>query len=267
MNRTIILIVAAIAVAVGGFTAWHAMHPEKLPPPVVATPAPPPVAPPAAAPVIEHPVGEAPLASDSGTASQVPLDHSDAALRPALAGLFAGHALPSFLHVDRIIRNIVATIDALPRSSVSPTVMPVDPATGRMAVADVDGTPTIAADNDARYAPYVDAMQAVDTRLAASVYLQYYPLFQQAYQELGYPNGYFNDRLVSVIDLLLATPQIDGPIKLAQPKVVYVFADPALESLPAGQKIMLRIGRHNADIVKAKLREFRGHIVRTPPPH
>ena len=43
------------------------------------------------------------------------------------------------------------------------------------------------------------------------MYKQYYPLFQQAYVDLGYPEGYFNDRLVEVIDHLLATPGRDRP--------------------------------------------------------
>ena len=45
----------------------------------------------------------------------------------------------------------------------------------------------------------------------ASLYLHFYPLFQQAYQSLGYPNGYFNDRLVATIDNLLAAPDVSGP--------------------------------------------------------
>jgi hypothetical protein len=266
MNRTVIIVAAIVAAVNAGVPGWYALRTPPAPPPVVAPPAPPPPPAPPATPAIANPVGEAPLAASTAPVEPVPLDHSDAAMRPALSGLFAGHALPPFLHLDRIIRNVVATVDALPRASVSPTVMPVDPVPGHMAVANDGGAPVIAADNDARYTPYVEALKAADMRLAASVYLEYYPLFQQAYQELGYPNGYFNDRLVSVIDLMLATPTIEGPIHLAQPKVVYVYADPALEALPAGQKILLRIGKANADVVKAKLREFRAQITKSPPP-
>jgi len=266
MSRPFILIAAAIAAVVAGIAGWYAWHQTPPPaPPVVATPAPPAVVEAPTAPAVQHPVEEAPLAAESAPAETVPLDHSDATMRDSLAALFTGHALPSFLRVDRIIRNIVATVDALPRDNVSPTVIPVNPAPGRMAVGDAAGATTIAADNALRYAPYIDVMKAVDSKVAAGVYLKYYPLFQQAYRELGYPNGYFNDRLVQVIDLLIATPDVQEPIKLEQPKVVYVFADPALEALPSGQKIMLRIGHDNAAIVKAKLREFRSHIVRTPP--
>jgi hypothetical protein len=82
---------------------------------------------------------------------------------------------------------------------------------------------------------------------------------------LGYPGTYFNDRVVEVIDHLIATPEIEGPLGLVQPKVLYEFADPKLEQLSAGQKILLRIGRANADKVKAKLREIRQALVSLPP--
>ena len=97
----------------------------------------------------------------------------------------------------------------------------------------------------------------MDSEALVAAYVQYYPLFQEAFQELGYPSGYFNDRLVEVIDHLLATPDIDEPILLHKPKVVYQYSDPQLELLSAGQKIMLRIGSDNAVIIKQKLAEIR----------
>jgi len=92
-------------------------------------------------------------------------------------------------------------------------------------------------------------------------------LFQSAYQNLGYPNGYFNDRLVQVIDSLLATPQLSGPIELSRPNVLYTFADPKLEALPAGEKLLLRMGPDNAAVVKGKLKELRAIVTAAPPKH
>ena len=46
----------------------------------------------------------------------------------------------------------------------------------------------------------------------ASIYVRYYPLFQEAYEELGYPGRYFNDRVIEIIDHLLQTPDIVEPI-------------------------------------------------------
>jgi hypothetical protein len=111
----------------------------------------------------------------------------------------------------------------------------------------------------------VSILDKVDMQRLVAVYLHFYPLFQKAYQDLGYPNGYFNDRLVQVIDGLLDTPQVSGPIQLSRPNVMYVFADPALEARPAGQKILIRMGPENASAVKSKLLELRAAITSAPP--
>jgi hypothetical protein len=118
----------------------------------------------------------------------------------------------------------------------------------------------IAADNSTRYAPVVALVHAIDSKQLVAIYIRFDPLVQQAYRDLGYPDGYFNDRLVAVIDHLLATPSVKQPIALVQPKVLYQYADPELEALSAGQKAMLRIGPENAAVVKAKLREIRFRV-------
>jgi len=82
---------------------------------------------------------------------------------------------------------------------------------------------------------------------------------------LGYPNGYFNDRLVQVIDVLLATPEPTAPIELVRPNVMYTFADPNLEARPAGQKLLMRMGPENAAAIKAKLTELRAIVTAAPP--
>jgi hypothetical protein len=114
----------------------------------------------------------------------------------------------------------------------------------------------------------VTLAENVDLRQAVAAYVRLYPLFQRAYEELGYPGRYFNDQLVEVIDLLLATPDVTGPLKVRPPNigvtlpperpwVLYEFDDPALQSLAAGQKILLRMGPVNERRVKARLAELR----------
>ncbi len=159
-----------------------------------------------------------------------------------------------------LIRNIVATIDNLPRSKAAPRLWPVQPTSGALATMSAGDNLVIAADNSTRYAPVVALVHAIDSKQLVAIYVRFYPLFQQAYRDLGYPDGYFNDRLVAVIDHLLATPSVRQPIALVQPKVLYQYADPELEALSAGQKAMLRIGPENAAVVKAKLREIRFRV-------
>ena len=92
-------------------------------------------------------------------------------------------------------------------------------------------------------------------------YVGLYPLFQRAYEELGFPGKYFNDRLIEAIDDLLETPELDAPVKLLRPRVLFEFAEPDLETRSAGQKILLRMGPENAARVKAKLWEIRRELL------
>jgi len=83
--------------------------------------------------------------------------------------------------------------------------------------------------------------------------------------ELGFPGSRFHDRLLEAIDDMLGAPAPAGPVKLVRPKVLYQFADPELENLSAGQKIIVRMGAENAAKVKAKLRELRRELAARPP--
>ena len=182
------------------------------------------------------------------------------AMREALANLFKGNKLPAFVQPMNLIRNIVATIDNLPRSKAAPRLWPVQPTPGPLSTINAGDNLVIAPNNSVRYAPFVALVHAVDSKQLVAIYVRFYPLFQQAYRELGYPDGYFNDRLVAVIDHLIATPEVKPPIALVQPKVLYQYADPELEALSAGQKAMIRVGPDNAAVLKAKLREIRFRV-------
>jgi hypothetical protein len=111
--------------------------------------------------------------------------------------------------------------------------------------------------NAARYHGYVRAAELVPSDQLVALYARFYPLFQEQYENLGYPGKHFNDRVVEVIDHLLATPDAPEPLRLVQPEVLYEYADPKLESLSAGQKMLLRVGKGNRDKLKAKLRQLR----------
>ena len=73
-----------------------------------------------------------------------------------------------------------------------------------------DDETVISPANAQRYQPYVDLLLEADTQGLVELYGRYYALFQEAYEAQGYPDGYFNDRLVEVIEHLLATPEPQG---------------------------------------------------------
>jgi len=70
---------------------------------------------------------------------------------------------------------------------------------------------------------------------------------------------------VEVIDHLLETPNVDEPVSLHRPHVLYEYADPALESLSAGQKLMIRIGPVHRATVRQFLEDMRERITAAPP--
>jgi hypothetical protein len=253
------------AAGAGGYFFWRAQKTPPVQAPVAKSqpsiPAPEPVSPPDA-PAIRHPVPSA------ATAGGLPsLAESDAYVEKALAELLGRQGL-QFLVLEGAIRRIVATVDNLGRDPAPSSHWPVHPTAGRFAIEPHAGASVIAARNAERYAPFVRFASTVDVRRVAALYVRLYPLFQRAYEDLGYSGQYFNDRLVEVVDELIATPDLDEPLRVKRVQVegaakptdgpgLYVFEDPAQEGCSAGQKILLRMGHSNAAALKRKLAELR----------
>ncbi len=187
------------------------------------------------------------------------LDQSDEYLKLALADVLGSQSLLKMLAETDLITRMVATIDNLPRDHVAERIRPIAGLAGPFDVeASEDNIEfTISPDSYRRYDLLVDMVTNADLNELTEVYGRFYPLFQKAYVELGYPNAYFNDRLVAVIDHLLTTPVVQDPINLVRPHVLYEFADMDLESLSSGQKLLIRMGNEHATRIKATLRELR----------
>jgi hypothetical protein len=215
-------------------------------------------------PAVKHPI-PAPEAVPAAKPLP-PLAESDVPMEDALVALLGEGPVEKFLVPKNVIRRIVVTVDNLPRRKVAVELRPLVPAPGSFATGGTEEAATLAEENYARYEPIVKLVQTADARQLAELYIRFYPLFQEAYQDLGYPQGYFNDRLVSVIDHLLETPEVTGPIELVQPKVFYEYRDEALESRSAGQKLLIRMGPQNAATIKAKLLELRREVSGQTPP-
>ena len=247
------IVAVAAALMAGWYWYSHRAVPAAEPAPTVAT------APAAdAEPQISHPIpGEA------GEASALPaLNDSDQLAHDSLAGVVGRDPAEQFVIPQNIIRHVVVTVDNLTRKKVAVDLRPVKPTPGATVVATQGEIITLSPENYERYAPFMHIVAGADPKALAVVYEHLYPLFQQSYEDLGYPGKYFNDRLVEVIDNLLQTPEVTVPVTLVQPKVFYEYADPDLEARPAGQKLLIRMGTANERMIKAKLREFRAEIAK-----
>ena len=262
----VVLSVLVLAVAGGGGLWWWRHH--QVAPPIAAVPAAPPAPPaappppaPAPSPTPHYPVPSG--ASESG-------GDGDAALTRALTALLGKKSVRSLFNLDGIVRRFVATVDNLATENAPTEVWPVHPTPGRLDTVPSDGGLAISARNAERYLPFVHLVESTDTDRAVALYVRLYPQFQRAYEDLGYPGRYFNDRVVEVIDNLLATPTVPAPVRVkrfavdgsvSQGDPLYVYADSTLETHTAGQKILLRMGAEDAAKLKAKLGDVRRRLV------
>lgn len=270
-SKIVILVLIAIAAVGGGWYWWQQR--------AAVPPAPPPVA--AAAPAD----APAPAPQPAASGPQNPIDAlaepdavlptlaaSDAQITSALNGWLGAKRVAEMLNVDGFVRRVVATVDNLPRAQTPSRLWPVQPTPEHFSVTGAAGqTQHIDAGNAARYDAIVALSEALDAERVAALYARLYPLFQQAYEDLGYPGRYFNDRLVAAIDHLLAAPEPGGPVAVqltevrgeftaARPWTRYEFADAALESLSSGQKMMVRVGLAHERRLKAVLKRFRAQV-------
>jgi len=189
-----------------------------------------------------------------------PLGESDIALTRDLAELTGVDPLARYLVKNHVISRSVAMIDSLTSRQVSAEVNPVKPVDDVFVVEAEGDRIVMSAENFARYDGYVAFIQSVDTTALMKIYRRYYPLFQQAWGQNG-GEGTFRKRLIEVIDHLLDTPDVPGPVYLTKPEAVYLFEEPELEAMTAGQKILVRMGSVNASVVKEKLAEIRTKFI------
>jgi hypothetical protein len=253
----VFFLVLALSAGAALYYFWSKRDFLGLPPIASAPPAPQP------APA-EEAKPEAPQAQAPSAESVKPLpsiEQSDPMMRDTVSALVGRKAFEAMVYPSQLVRRIVATVDNLPRETAPRRVMPLEPVPGAFGASAEGDEMVLAAANSQRYAGYVRVFEALDARALAQRYAETYPLFQRAYADLGFPKARFHDRLLEAIDDMLAAPIPTGPVKLVRPKVLYQFADPELEGLSAGQKIMVRMGPENAARVKAKLREIRRELV------
>jgi len=261
-------VLAGLLIGLAGVGAW--VWWSQQPEPEIATAPPSLPAPPLDAP---QPTPEAGIQYPlEPPADKSPLQAHGVA--DALAQLLGRANASRFLLADDFPRRFVATVDNLGREHAPAQLWPVAPTPGRFTVEEqADGSSVIAASNAQRYAPFVEFASSVDSAAAVQLYARMYPLLEEAYRQLGFGNRYLNDRVVAVIDHLLATPEpaqplrvrlmeVKGPVPSTRPWVRYEFADPALQNLSAGQKMLVRMGPAHERRLKQKLVELRANLVR-----
>jgi hypothetical protein len=191
------------------------------------------------------------------------IEESDQSVEEMLSELIGKDKFESIFTPTNIIRRIVVTVESAGKhNQISQEFSPFVSLERGFLVQGKEDSQSIDPKNYARYRPYIELARTTDVEGLVNIYVHFYPLFQSAYEDLG-SHGYFNDRLIGAIDILLNSPEVKDPILLSRADVhkIYKYNDDRLETLPAAQKIMIRIGSENASVVKAKLREVRNLLI------
>lgn len=254
-RRVLAGLALAVAVAAAAWWWWPRETPAPVEEPAVAPAV-------TAEPLAEvrHPVDALPA---EALAEPLPaLGDSTRLASEEIVALVGAPAFGELFLAQELVRRFVTAVDNLPRRDLPVGQRPLRGPQGTFITAGTEEAPVLDEANYARYEPYVRLATLLDAKAAVAAYQRLYPLAQQAYEELGYPGRYFNDRLIEAIDDLLATPELEGPVSLSRPNVLYQFADPSLEARSAGQKILIRMGPGNARQVKAKLAEVRALLAK-----
>ena len=215
---------------------------------------------------VPGPQTQLPPVRDASADADLPaLEDSDAMAGKELSALFAGDVL-ALLRQDHLIQRLVTHVDNLDQPVLPPTALAVRPLPGSLQVQGDAGSTTMHiadAGNAARYAPWVKAFTSVDANAMVAAYLRLYPLVQEAWRQVGHPDGQFNRRLVVVIDHLLQAPEPLRPVEVElDERGRYRFVDPGLQACSAGQKLLLRLDAEQSQAVRRQLRAIRQAVTR-----
>jgi len=251
VQRPIAIAVGAVAaVIVGVVIYWQFIAGEAEPPPA----APPPVSTPveAAPPVVAEP----------RSIVVPPLESSDAPLRAMIEGLSAHPRLADVLATDQLARTFVIVVVAIANGESPREALGYLEPEASFAIAERDGSVVIDPASFERYTWITGVFSSLDAAGAAELYRQLEPLFEEAYRDIGYPEGPFRPVLDAALDQLASTLVPEGYIEVRRGTVLWEFRDPGLERLNPAQKQLLRMGPANARLVQAKIRELQAALGR-----
>lgn len=234
------LLALAVLVALGAF--WGFRHFR-----VVDEPVPAPVAPPRPEETSTEPV-------EQEAVDLPPLTESDSWLRDVVGQLSEHPQLLTWLLNDDLIRRLVATTVNLAEGESPRTHVRFLLPSGGFEAAEVDGRLTIDPSSYRRYQTLAAVVSSLHVDGTAQVYRNLKPLLDEAYRELGYPEGDFDTVAAQAVKVLLDTPVL-GEVEVERFASSFKYVDSRLEGSSEAQKHFLRFGPEN-------LRSIQNHVRR-----
>lgn len=205
---------------------------------------------------VPPPGGDTSLAALPDTLEIPELESSDGFIREVGESLSRRPDWTRWLVGDDVVRRFVtAVVRVSGGRSPASVLQPIAPE-GEFRVRESEGRTVIAPESYDRYDALAATFASLDPRRTAWLYRQLHPLFEEAHQDLGFPEGTFDEALSRAVENVLAVEIPDGPVEVVAEQGSYRFRDSALESRSAAAKQLLRMGPGNARRVQTKLREL-----------
>lgn len=154
------------------------------------------------------------------------------------------------------MRRLAVLVDNATRSELPTRQLQFLRPTDRYAVVEREGRLYPAPANAERFDPYLDLLESIEPSTAASLLERIAPLFDVALGELGSATPP-REAVVDAIDRALEAPAPPRDPELVRPKVLYEYADPALEGQPPLAKQLMRLGPRNHARLQAWLTALR----------
>lgn len=186
-----------------------------------------------------------------------PLSASDVLVRETASRLSSHPELASFLLTDELVRRfVVSVVNVAEGESPRRQLRHVRPEE-RFSVMRRGGRLYVDPVSYRRYDLHAEVFDSLDPEGVARLLGLIDPLLQEAYLELGLPEGAgFESALARAVAVLRETPVVEGPIALRVANVNYAYASSELEALSPAQKHLVRMGPENTRRVQAKLAEI-----------
>jgi hypothetical protein len=253
-----ILLVAIAVVVIAGVVYWLLQRGQPEPEVAVLPPAPaveitsPESSPGETEPVPSDSDAPASAAQTEPTPPPVklpPLDRSDPDVIDFLLDASDG-GFQEWLIQEHLIRKFVRAMNALEEGKLVSQYRPFnDPQTPFVATADGESW-QINTENYARYTPYLESLEQVGPERLAKIYERYYPLLQQAYEELGVKKGDFKEVTIRALTRITKAPMPPQDATLARPSVTFRFSAAEFEQRSPVEKLLFRMGPENSQRLK-----------------
>ncbi|NMP17559.1 DUF3014 domain-containing protein [Thalassotalea sp. Y01] len=182
------------------------------------------------------------------------LSQSDVFAKSILEQLSFDKSMLDLVISDDLIRRTVVFAENFSRGELAYSHLPLKPLQQKYQVTEsglVEDGFQVDENNWQRYQQYVDLLQSFEPQQLVAAYQQMQPLFEQAYEELGFPEQTFDDVIESCLQRILDAKVATGDEVLVQPKVVYEYQDQQIENMNEADKLLMRLGRENLLKLKA----------------